>query len=180
MQEPGREKGLTPAQDLVPKLTNCPPCSCWWVSTPCQLFSNRLLCHGLECALGVCGRIPCGEQLQLCSPANSRIWPWSRSGEEADVGNILSYCSVAPFPAGSLSSPGVTLGGAEGSWVEMRFTHPSAPHPEAFLLAAPMGDQSSQGKTPTLMGDIHGHCKHSLHPLQNSHWDKLQPCVSEK
>ncbi|CAM9173873.1 unnamed protein product, partial [Bubo scandiacus] len=87
---------------------------------------------------------------------------------------LLQCC---PIPCWELLHP---WGDPGGSWGELRFTHPSAPHPEAFLLAALMGDQSSQGKTPTLMGDINGHCKHSLNPLQNSHWDKLQPCISEK
>ena len=92
---------------------------------------------------------------------------------------LATSSPIAVLPH-SLLGASPPLGDPGGSWGELRFTHPSAPHLEAFLLAAPMGDQSSQGKTPTLMGDVHGHCKHSLHPLQNSHWDKLQPCISEK
>ncbi|XP_052635721.1 antigen WC1.1-like, partial [Harpia harpyja] len=49
-----------------------------------------------------------------------------------------------------------------------------------FGRSDPMGEQHSQGETPTVMGDIQGYCKHSLHPLENSHGGKLQSCISEK
>ena len=54
---------------------NHPPWSCWWVSTPLRHFPKRLLCCGLEGALAVCGRVPCGKLLELSTAASSRIWP---------------------------------------------------------------------------------------------------------
>ncbi|XP_074786440.1 scavenger receptor cysteine-rich type 1 protein M130-like [Athene noctua] len=66
----------------------------------------------------------------------------------------------------------------QGEWEMPRMPEEGAGPRDA--PRAPMGDQSSQGKTPTVTGDIHGRGKHSLQPLTNSRWDKLQPRISEE